>query len=336
MGHAPRNDPVWEQALDWLLSIRASPDDPMLRLERDAWLARDEAHRSAYQRAEKVWLLTGDVPPVHADQWNDGALPADSLHPPRVRPSRRRAIGLAAGALAASLALAVAPAVKVRLQADHRTGTGETRIVTLSDGSVAHLDAQSAVAVDFTPAGRKVRLLEGQAFFDVAGDAARPFTVAADEVAVTVIGTSFNVKLSDDAVSVSVRSGTVAVEIADGIAHQGRREPARLMPGERLTLVRTTGSVVRDAVAPDQISAWRGGRLVVDGATVAEVIDAVRRYHTGLILLRDTDLGARKVTGVFDLMDPVSALKAAVRPHGGRVREPIPSMLVVDARRSAE
>jgi transmembrane sensor len=241
--------------------------------------------------------------------------------------------------VAASLALAVAPAVKVRLQADHRTGTGETRMVTLSDGSVVHLDAQSAVAVDFTPAGRKVRLLEGQAFFDVVGDAARPFTVTADEVAVTVIGTSFNVKLSDDAVSVSVRSGTVAVEIADGIAdgiaHEGRREPARLMPGERLTLARVTGSVVRDAVAPDQISAWRGGRLVVDGATVAEVIDAVRRYHAGLILLRDTDLGARKVTGVFDLMDPVSALKAAVRPHGGRVGEPIPSMLVVDAQRSA-
>ena len=103
MGHAPRNDPVWEQALDWLLSIRASPDDPKLRLERDAWLARDEAHRSAYRRAEKVWLLTGDVPPVHADHWNDGALPPQSLPPSRLpssrlRPSRRRAIGLAAGA----------------------------------------------------------------------------------------------------------------------------------------------------------------------------------------------------------------------------------------------
>ena len=140
--------------------------------------------------------------------------------------------------------------------------------------------------------------------------------------------------------SVSVRSGTVAVEIADGIR---ARNPAQWPPGTRPVDAggaadagaRPLGSTVRDAVAPTHISASRGGRLVVDGATVAEVIDAVRRYHAGLILLRDTDLGARKVTGVFDLMDPVSALKAAVRPHGGRVREPIPSMLVVDAQRSA-
>jgi transmembrane sensor len=330
MGDAPGSDPVWERALDWLLVTRASPHDSRLRLERDAWLAEHEAHRQAYRRAEKVWLLTGDVPPAHAEHWSAAALPAD-----RRRPSRRRVVGLAAGAVAASLALAVTPAVRVRVQADHRTGTGETRRVGLPDGSVVDLDAQSAVTVDFTPAGRGVRLLEGQAFFDVVKDAARPFTVAADEVTVTVVGTAFNVRLADDTVSVAVRTGIVTVDMAEAGRVPSPTPSARLMPGERLTLSRQTGSVMRDAIIPDRISAWREGRLVVDGVTVAEVIDTLRRHHTGLIQLRDAGLGARKVTGVFDLKDPVSALKAAVRPHGGRVREPLPSVLVIDARPSA-
>jgi len=314
-----RNDPVWEQALDWLFRIQAAPGDRELGARRDAWLAMDETHRQAYRQAERVWRLTGALPAAHADRWPKAVAPRS--------PSRRQAFGLAAGALAASVMLAAVPEAWTRMQASHRTATGERSMFPLPDGSVVHLDTGSAIAIRFTGERRGVALLEGRAFFEVVRDAARPFVVEAADVAVAVLGTAFDVNLAAETVSVSVASGAVSVTVSEG----GAPAVARLAPGERLTVRRATGEAVREVVAPQAIAAWRGGRLVVDGATVAEVVAELRRYHPGLIVLRDEALGARRVTGVFDLHDPENALRAAVLPHSGRVRNPLPLMLVVDA-----
>jgi transmembrane sensor len=68
---------------------------------------------------------------------------------------------------------------------------------------------------------------------------------------------------------------------------------------------------------------------VVDDASIAEVVDKLRRYHRGVILLADRALAARRIAGVYNLGSPVAALRAAVEPHGGSVRELTPYMLLV-------
>jgi transmembrane sensor len=302
-----------------------------LRTQHEAWLAESEAHVRAFRKAEKVWHLTGAVPPAYADQWADDD--AREIMPAWPSPTWRRrpgwAVGLVLGAAAACLAFAILlPDLQVRLQADYSTGVGERRQVTLADGSSVHLDADSAISVSSAPTVRAVRLLAGQAFFEVVPDRARPFTVAAEDMTVTVVGTAFDVQVMAGSLVVAVQSGTVEA----AISRDGQLTTARLAPGDRLTVARVTGTVVRDGVAPSQIASWRTGRLIVDGATVAQVIDEIRRHHRGVILLQDKGLAERHVTGVFDLHDPAGALRALIEPYAGRVVELTPYVLVIAAR----
>jgi len=309
---SPRNDPVWERALDWLLRMQEQPRSHDLRDQRDAWLAESDAHLRAYRKAERVWRLTGLIPPTAAPapvrQWR-----------------RRRWPPLAAAALAAGLAVLLAPGLSSRWWADFHTGVGQTRQVSLADGSVVDLDAESAIDVTLSSDRRGVALLAGRAFFRVAPDPARPFTVSAGGMTVTVTGTAFDVALGERDAVVEVQSGRVAVAREGGPA-------ASLQAGGRAHLSRRDGTLTVETVPVVQVGLWRQGRLVVNGATVAEVVAELRRHYPGVILLPDDRLAARHVTGVFDLTDPAAALDAVLLPHGGGARRLAPGLLLVSAR----
>lgn len=319
-----RDDPAWEQSLDWLMRIQASPlDDDLLR-QRDRWMAEDEGHARAYRKAEKVWRLTGQVAPVFPAP---AASPAPAV-PIRAGHVRRATVLSMAAAVAACLALALLPGIARTLRSDYHTGTGETRQVVLGDGSIVMLDAESAIAVSLSSERRVVTLLSGHAFFQVVADRTRPFVVSAKEMTVTVTGTAFDVSSIDGDAKVEVRSGTVSVTAA----HDGSQMTATLKRGGRARVSRLDGRLAVDSVPPPQVGLWRSGRMVVNGATIAQMVEELRRHHRGIILLRDEALAARQVTGVFDLADPVAALDAALQPHGGMVRELTPYVLVVSAR----
>lgn len=177
-----------EQALDWLLRLQQSPDDPLLRGEFEQWCASDAANAQAYYKAERVWQLTGQLAPTTTEQWPRAEVVA---LPVKRQPRRRWWLG---AAVAACLLVAVAPSLSLRLQADYRTAQGETRDITLADGSVVQLDSDTAIAVDYSGDHRDVKLLTGQAFFEVMPDKAKPFHVRADHLKVTVTGTAFNVE----------------------------------------------------------------------------------------------------------------------------------------------
>lgn len=307
------------ETLEWFLRLRSAPDDRRLRRAFEAWLAGDPARAAAFRRVERAWELTGEVPAAHADRWMGPAANANR------RPTRRRVLAIA-GAAAASVAALAAPSAWVRVRADHRTAVGERGPVTLSDGTRVDLDTGTALSVDFTPARRAVALLEGRAFFAVAPDTARPFTVAAGPVTVTAVGTGFDVRLDPDQVAVSVTEGMVSV--STGVVAAQHAE--RIAAGERLAIDVARRTAVRAAIDPLTATDWRRGLLSVDGASVRSVVDELRRYHPGAILLRDEALAGRRVTGVFDLNDPAGALRTLVGPYAGRVWRLTPLVLVVD------
>jgi transmembrane sensor len=297
--------PVWDRALDWLLRIKAAPEDRLLRAQCDAWLAEHDSHAAAYRQAERVWRLTGAAPPA--------VCPLRSLR------WRRGGLALAAAALAACVVLWLAPDLGLLMRADYRTGAGEMRDIVLPDGSTVSLDADSAIALG--SGIRAVKLLGGRAFFQVKRDPAHRFTVKAGEADVTVLGTAFDVLLSERSITVAVQQGSVSVAVP--------MSSVTLQPGQRGIVDRADGTITAVTVGVDGIAAWRGGKLVVEGVPVADVIEELDRHHAGLILLRDPVLGARRITGVFDLRAPKAALRAVLQPHGGRILEITPYVLVV-------
>ncbi len=305
-----------EQALDWLLRLQQAPHDLPLREQFEQWLAADAGNPEAYRKAERLWRLSGQLAPATAELWPATA-EVVSL-PVRRKSARRWWLG---AAVAACLMLAVAPTLTLRLQADYRTALGETRDITLADGSVVQLDSDTAIAVDYAGDHRDVRLLAGQAFFEVMPDKGKPFHVRAEGVRVTVTGTAFNVELRPGRVGVDVQHGSVRVE------DSARVLAAALTAGQRLRYL--DGQAQVSAFAPSQTAAWRQGQLIADDQPVAELVRELAHYLPGKVLLRDDALGGKRVTGVYDLRKPEVALRAVVRPHGGEVRSYGPWLLVL-------
>lgn len=311
--------------MDWLLRLEACPDDRSLRAEFEAWRRRP-ANESAFDDMKRVWSrLDG----LAAEAPEAGALSIPSAAPAAARPRPNllwRSMAAAAVVLIACAAVLAYPALRLRLDADALTGIAETRSLRLEDGSLALLDARSAVAVNFTAGQREVVLLEGSAFFEVVPSTERPFVVRAGDVAVTVVGTAFAVQTNSLQVSVAVQSGTVRVAGAAGA------QPAVLTRGQRLTIDRATRRDVQSEIAPEDVAAWRDGRLVVQDMPLRAVADELGRYQRGMIVFQQAAMADRLVSGVFNLRRPVEALAAAVDTQSGRIREVTPYLLLVSGK----
>jgi transmembrane sensor len=330
-------DPVREQAADWMFQLQAAPGDAALRQRLEAWIAESESHARAWAIAERTWRVSGHAQPAFAHEW------ANAWRPRKTRMInaeaiaglwRRRAAGaqfrwsrriaVAAFGMVACLAIvAIVPDIQVRLAADHVTDTGEAQDVRLEDGSVVHLGAASAIATRFDTQAREVTLLRGEAFFEVATDQTRAFSVVADEITVTVTGTAFNVGLTDRRVSLAVASGSVLV------SRIGRPDEVELRPGESLSVDRATGAQFGTVIPVQSVAAWRSGRLVVQDVPLADVAATIGRYYHGVILISDARLKSSPVTGIYDLNDPVRALRALAASYGGVARRITPYLVVV-------
>jgi transmembrane sensor len=322
-------DPVTDEAVAWLLRLRNAPDDPQLKAEFDAWSSLDEKHAEAWRTAQQVWSLAGVVGPASrqpASQRVSASQKWLSGMPPRFKRSKQPARAWGFGlAVAASICVAVIlfPSLQLQMRADYVSAIGGTKNVELVDGSRVQLDSGSAIAVDYTPDRRAVRLLAGQAFFTVQRDHQRPFSVEAEDVDVTVTGTEFDVRLASTDVSVAVAAGEVRV------TRHAQTDETVLVAGEGLRVRRRDGAAEFVLMAPQSVAPWRRGRLLIESATIGDLVDELRRYRSGTIVITDQALADQRVTGVFDLTDPVRALKTVVEPHAGWVREITPWLVVI-------
>jgi transmembrane sensor len=243
---------------------------------------------------EAAGRLRADPPPLEsADPAAAGELAVAAWF------TRRRAVG---GLIAAS-AVGVAATAAWRLAADvrlYRTRVGERRVVALSDGSRVELNTASTIEVAMGRTERKVRLVQGEALFEVAHDKARPFLVDAATARLRAVGTAFNVRIRENVVELTVTEGVVAVS---------RR-------GDPVAALRTPhiaaggGAVIRSgAVAPTvlagqelaQRTAWRDGVIELDGQTLAQAVDEFNRYRPQPIVLGDARLATIRVGGRFEV-----------------------------------
>ena len=274
------------------------------------WRAESDQHETAYQEADRRWRLIGSMAPALRGQFSE---PAGQ---PVAKPASRQRRAL----LSLGIAAAGAGALGWRFYLDdtqprfanhYRTGTGQLLQIASPDGSQIDLSAQTELSVALYRRRRTVRLLSGEARFDVAHELDRPFVVTTPSGTVEVVGTVFNVAERGGLMSVSVERGHVRVRPASS----GEPLPAvELRAGEALTVRDGTAGAVRQIDVLDA-AAWRSGWLVFDNTRLDEALPAINAF-LAMPMVLDRGAAALRLTGRFRAHDPqsFSAALPAVLP----------------------
>lgn len=290
-----------DEAVAWFVRLQDEEATPADREAFAAWLARDPVHAAAWDEIERIWRGLGDIRMGEPA----GRVAAAVAPAPPARRTRRLWQPLAA---AAAILLAVALArqlLPTGLFADHRTAVAERRSIPLPDGSIIELAPLSALDVDVQGERRHVRLIAGEAFFTVARDPARRFVVEAGDGRVEVLGTAFDMRIDGGSVAVAVAHNAVAVSAASGGA-------VRLERGQGARYDAAGVSPVF-AVDPEGVAPWRQDQLVFHDTPLSQVLAELGRYRRGHVQLIGRDLGARRITAVFDARQPDAAIATIAR-----------------------
>ena len=305
-------DDIYSVAADWHTRMEDDDPTPATRAEFELWLEASPRHKEAYAAIESMWS-------------GMGAARAD----PRVLELRREALSAPDGPRRKLRFVAAAAAVVACLGAwwgwaqlsgrtgdgsatlssapmeggTFRTSVGERSTVTLSDGSSVVLNTNTQVNISFSPVARQVRLLSGQAWFQVARNPSRPFVVEAGDQRVVALGTAFDVRVEDHqrTVQVTLLEGRVSVEpIRSVLANliESRPPIAELAPGEALT-ASAKEPPHKQRADLSKVSSWRRGQVVFNNDRLDTAIAELNRYTSSQIELSDPALASLKVSGVF-------------------------------------
>ena len=299
--------PAQEQAaLDWLSLLHDQPSSGD-QATFSRWLRADPAHVEAYAQAQVLWELS-EVP---ARKLADEDALALQAYLNKMNTAKRSRAARWSGALAIAACLLAMVSMGAgwqplrwvdELGADYVTAPGEVKTFTLADYSRVTLDADSAIAVDYSHGERHIQLRRGAGFFSVT-HTGQPFVVQARGGEARVMGTQFEVRLQPAGAEVTVLSGRVGVTPSK----QGPQQV--LTAGQQVAYADGVADALH-AVDGESRLAWRDGWLNYYKAPLADVVEDLRRYYPGRILLLNDEMGAKRVSGSFPSKDPVAALNA--------------------------
>lgn len=190
---------------------------------------------------------------------------------------------------------------------DIATGPGEMRALALPDGTRVTLNFDSRLVVRYYPRRRNVELAGGEAFFQVAPDAHKPFTVDSGASQVRVVGTVFNLRSGPPQFVVKVLEGKVEVR-----PDRRRADAPVLQLGAGAGVSVDAGSGRHTAVpaAADAVGDWRNGQLVFAQTPLAEVAAELARYLGKPVRVEGAKLAALPVSGMAITDAPAGFLRA--------------------------
>ena len=292
-------------ALAWLSVLHDQPDSGD-QATFSRWLHADPAHAEAYAQAQVVWELSEVAGSTLADE---EALVLQrylsAMDVPRRRWLQPWSSGLAVAACLMLMVGVFAGWQPLRwiddLGADYVSAPGQVRTVTLADQSQVTLDADSAIAIHFRRGERHVELRRGVAFFHVT-HTGEPFVVDAHGGEARVLGTEFEVRLQPHGAQVTVLSGRVGVKADKEAAQQivtADQQVAYSAAG--------VGEAVHRVDSQARL-AWRTGWLTYAKTPLAEVVADLQRYYPGQIVLLNSPLGERRISGSFPSQNPQAVL----------------------------
>ena len=290
-------DQIDEAAFAWVARLDRCGADAGVQAELEAWLAQDDRRRGAFLRAEAIW---GKL---------DRASQAERGRNGETRLDRRLALTGGAAALAAGAAgLWVMPR-----EPHYATKVGEIGRVPLADGSGVVLNAGSRVGVALHAHERRVRLAQGEAWFQVAKDPTRPFVVEAGRVRVRAVGTAFAVRRFNHGAEVMVSEGIVETWLTGAEQAKTRLvagQSARVFEGRPILVDATALTTVERKLA------WRSKRIELDGETLGEAVAEFNRFNRRQVVIADSRLAGRRLYGVFHADDPESFARSVAMSLG--------------------
>lgn len=310
-----RNDaPPIEQALEWLALQCGGPISAADRRAFDAWRAASPDHAAAYAEAEALWARLDWSEALNQQSLSaaQAAPPASPRAAPRrwTPPSRRGLMAMAAGIGA----LAVTPLALQIVSGERRrfaTEVGEIRHLSLEDGSRVSLGGRSVLATRVGDRVRQMRLDAGEAFFDVARDETRIFTVVGAGLKAEALGTAFEVRLGELGPEVFVEEGRVRVTAT------ATGEQVVIGAGERAAL--RDGVLKQAAINLAGVAPWRRQRFSFIDQPLSEVVAEVNRYYRPGVTIASPELGARKVTAAFSIEQIPQALESLAQELNGHL-----------------
>lgn len=283
-------------AVEWHVRLTSGAVSAETAAAFAAWRRADSAHERAYQDIAKLWQALPQ--PLLADRRR------------RLASAKRHRAGWSLAAAASLLLAALAGFFPDYLQhplADYRTRIGEQRSIALADGSIVHLNTDTAIDVSINGNERRIALLRGEAEFDVAHDLNRPFRIAAGPVTTEALGTRFIVRYDGRAGAVTLLQGKVRSSRPS--AHGAQTDSIILSPGQQLAFnAESLGTP--NPIEAANADAWRRGRLLMNFVPLKQVIAEINRYRRNPIRLLDDDLGEREVNIAVDIGQVDAWLKA--------------------------
>ncbi|MGF6130847.1 transmembrane sensor [Pseudomonas frederiksbergensis] len=289
---------VRDEAARWFVRLQEPAVDVEEHRRFEVWLHEHPQHRDEFQLLQGLWTAA-DLLPAKRLQALCEAAPERRKRRPLVR------YAVAASVLAVALGLGLFSGLNhpATYTAEFSTALGERQHVALPDGSMIDLNSRSRVQVWFEKHRRGIELTEGEAMFSVEHDTSRPFVVETGNGQVTVTGTRFDVRRDLTQTKVAVEQGTVKV--------QGYGADFISLTAGLGTHIDAKGKVATAyAVNPQELTAWRSGKLVFNNASLAEVAAEVSRYREKPLTVGNDKVGNLRLTSVFKSDNTDALLKA--------------------------
>jgi len=318
------------EAAAWITRLHGPNRTPEMEAGFRQWLSESAENRIEFEGLTDIWTAVGTVPAGAAprlERWEQSAESRELQELRSERPAsssqwhpasgRLRKIGLSAAVAAAVLAFVFVGFWSSRSASEpsYETGLGEGRMVQLPDKSRVWMNSATRLRVAFDSQQRRVELIRGEALFEVAKHASRPFVVAAGGHSVTALGTSFVVRYESSRTAVTLVEGKVAISPASAPGENvSRVEETVLTAGQRLTLV-PDGVPKIDEPSVESVLAWRRGEVVLNDTPLAEAVAEMNRYDRTTIVIDGSAVATLNVSGLFHTGDNEGFARSVARMY---------------------
>ena len=275
------------EAAAWIVRLHGPHRCAELEAAFRDWLQAHPENGKQFERVTEVWDAGSSVPVPgvpRMTRWKEEP--------------RRRQWSLAAALLLLLCGLAGWITWRAWVDPSYTTGVGEQRVVRLDDGTRLSLNSGTRVVITYSDSERRVELVRGEAFFEVAHNAARPFIVTAGDQQVVAIGTTFVVRYEAARTAITLLEGSVRVSPATDVG-------LTLAPGERVTF--SAGGSRRldrlDEPKIEAVTAWRRGEVMLDSTQLEEAVAELNRYDKNTLIIDDPQIATLSISGIYHAGD---------------------------------